>query len=101
MRDYPKTFTSLLDDLLRAALVAYGISNELTFLQMYLANRKQYTEIVFSYSTWYDMIKDLHGPVTTPLLFNIFMSYVFFFIEKIKICKFADNHPIVVTKYPI
>ena len=68
---------------------------------MYLANWKQYTEIAFSYSTWYDTIKDLHGPVTTPLLFNIFMSYVFFFIEKIKICKFADNHPIVVTKYPI
>ena len=47
------------------------------------------------------MIKDLHGPVTTPLLFNIFMSYVFFFIEKIKMCKSADNHTIAVTIYPI
>ena len=45
-----------------------------------------------TFSTWTDLISGLpKGSVLDPQLFNIYLNYLFFFLQDIDLCNFADD----------
>ena len=75
---------------------AYGLSkSSLSLLLNYLTLRKQRVKIGLSYSLRNEIKRGiLHGSILGPLFFNIFINDIFVFIEKSKICNFADENTI-------
>ena len=87
--DLSKAYDSLPHGLV-AKFEAYGIDkNGLNLIHNYLTNRKQRTKIS-SYSDWYDIVTVVpQGAILGPLFFNLFIIYLFLFIERTNICNFA------------
>ena len=75
---------------------AYGLSkSSLSLLLNYLTLRKQRVKIGLSYSLRNEIKRGiLQGSILGPLFFNIFINDIFVFIEKSKICNFADDNTI-------
>ena len=96
LMDLSKVFDCLSHDLLIAKLEAYGLYvGGLNFLLDYLRLRKHRTKVGSSYSKWSEVCRGIQqGLILVPLLFNIFINDIFFFVERSEICNFADDNTI-------
>ena len=94
LMDLSKAFDSLPHDLLIAKLEAYGFSNSASRLIFsYLSDRYQRVKIGSAFSEWLLIIAGIpQGSVLGPLLFNIFMNDIFYFLPDI--FNFADDNTI-------
>ena len=94
LTDLSKAFDCSRHDLLIAKLDAYGFNQDaLKFIRSYLKNRKQRTKVGSAYSKWQEIKHGVpQGSILGPLLFNIFLNDMFYFIKGICIAHYADDN---------
>ena len=94
LTDLSKAFDCILHDLLIPKLAAYGFDhNSLQMLQRYLSNRKQRTKINDAYSKYREILFGVsQGSILGPLLFNIYISDIFYDINDCDIASCADDN---------
>ena len=80
-------------DLLVAKLDAYGFSMDtITFIYSYMKRRKQGVKINDTESLFKILLSGVpQGSILGPILFNIFINDLLFFINYAKLAKFADD----------
>ena len=85
LTDLSKTFNCLPHEILIPKLDAYDIHS-------YLSHRKQRVKTNDRYSSWSEILFGVpQGSIFGPLLFNIFICDMFYFLEDFDIANYADD----------
>ena len=94
LMDLSKVFDCLPHNILLHKLSAYGVSaGSVQLLDSYLSNRKQQIKIGKNLSSWAEIRKGVpQGSILGPLLFNIFMNDIFYFIQYGTLYNYADDN---------
>ena len=93
LTDLSKVFDCISHDLIIAKLEAYGFHiDALKLIHDYLSNRKQRVKVNDAYSSWKDIFYGVpQGSILGPLLFNIHLCDLFYFLEDLDIASYADD----------
>ena len=93
LMDLSKAFDCMNHELLLAKLHAYGFSKKsIKIINNYLKNRWQRVKINNSFSEWVELLLGIpQGSVLGPLLFNIYLNDLIWFIENGEVCNYADD----------
>ena len=91
--DLSKAFDCLSHEVLIAKLDAYGFDkNALNLVNSYLTYRKERVKINDKYSSWSEVLFGVpQGSISQPLLFNVFICDMFYFLENFDIANYADD----------
>ena len=92
--DLSKAFDTINHDLLLAKLKTYGFSlNAVKLMRSYLKNRKQQVQINHKSSSENIVIAGVpQGSIDGPLLFNLFISDLIFFIRCCTLSNYVDDN---------
>ena len=92
--DLSKAFDTINHDLLLAKLKAYGFSiNVVKLMRSYLKSRKQQVQINNKFSFENIVIAEVpQGSIDGPLLFNLFINDLVFFIQYCTLSNYADDN---------
>ena len=81
-------------DLIVQKVKAYGLpEHACQLMHNYLSDRKQRVKLGNIVSQWQNIIKGVpQGSILGPLIFNIFINDIVYFMDKVKVYNYADDN---------
>ena len=100
LTDLAKAFYCIPHDFIIAKLKVYGFEiDALTLVHEYLSNRTQRVKLNETFSSWRDIEYGvLQGSTVGPLLFNIHLCDLFYFLDNLDIASYADDTTLYTVK---
>ena len=94
LMDLSKAFDCLPHNILLCKLSSYGLTENATkLMESYLSDRKEQIKIGNVVSSWAEIQKGVpQGSTLGPLLFNVFINDIFYFIKNCTLYNYADEN---------